>query len=65
MTTDEIIQMKADMLKNTDWTQLPDSPLDDATKAKWATYRQAVRDIDQSDPSSITWPTAPYADPAT
>ena len=57
--------MKADMLKNTDWTQLPDSPLDNDTKAKWATYRQAVRDIDQSDPSSITWPTAPYADPVT
>ena len=35
MTTDEIIQMKADMLQNTDWTQLPDSPLDDDTKAKF------------------------------
>ncbi len=57
--------MKIDMLKNTDWTQLPDSPLDSDTKAKWATYRQQVRDIDQSDPSSITWPIAPYVDPAT
>ena len=65
MTTDEIIQMKADILKNTDWTQLPDSPLDDDTKAKWATYRQEVRDIDQRNPSSINWPSAPYDDPGT
>ncbi len=57
--------MKADMLRNTDWTQLPDSPLDDDTKAKWATYRQEVRDIDQNNPSSITWPISPYTGPAT
>ena len=65
MTTDEIIEIKADMLKNSDWTQLPDSPLDDDTKAKWATYRQEVRDIDQNNPSSITWPISPYTGPAT
>ena len=65
MTTDEIIEMKADMLKNSDWTQLPDSPLDDDTKAKWATYRQEVRDIDQNNPSSITWPISPYTGTAT
>ena len=65
MTTDEIIEMKIDMLKNTDWTQLPDSPLDSDTKAKWATYRQEVRDIDQNNPSSITWPISPYTGPAT
>jgi len=29
-------------LKNTDWTQLSDSPAD---KAKWAIYRQALRDL--------------------
>ena len=65
MTTDEIIEIKADMLKNSDWTQRPDSPLDDDTKAKWATYRQEVRDIDQNNPSSITWPISPYTGPAT
>jgi len=42
------------MLKDTDWTQLEDSPVD---KAKWATYRQALRDITtQDDPFKITWP---------
>lgn len=44
----------------TDWTQYADSPLTDADKATWATYRQALRDITlQSDPFDITWPTAP------
>jgi hypothetical protein len=42
------------MLKDTDWTQVADSPVD---KATWALYRQALRDITQQpDPFSITWP---------
>jgi len=42
------------MLKDTDWTQLADAPVD---KTKWATYRQALRDITvQADPFNITWP---------
>ena len=42
------------MLKDTDWTQVADSPVD---KAAWATYRQALRDITtQADPFNITWP---------
>lgn len=45
-------------LKDCDWTQLADSPVD---KSAWATYRQALRDIpDQSGfPWTITWPTQP------
>ena len=42
------------MLKDTDWTQLADSPVD---KAAWATYRQELRDLtQQADPFKITWP---------
>lgn len=42
------------MLKDTDWTQLADSPVD---KASWAAYRQALRDLTkQADPFKITWP---------
>ena len=42
------------MLKDSDWTQLADAPVD---KAVWATYRQALRDITtQLDPFNITWP---------
>jgi hypothetical protein len=29
-------------LKKTDWTQLPDAPVN---KVAWATYRQALRDL--------------------
>ena len=54
----EIREKRDDLLLETDWTQNPDVP--DATKAKWQTYRQALRDIpSQSDPYNITWPTRP------
>ena len=33
------------LLMESDWTQMPDSPLSDSKKAEWATYRQALRDI--------------------
>jgi hypothetical protein len=45
------------LLKDSDWTQLADTPVD---KATWATYRQALRDITvQTDPYQITWPVIP------
>lgn len=66
MTPAEIQERKLGILRDTDWTQLPDSPLDADTKASWATFRQAVRDIDQNaDLNSIAWPSAPYSDPGT
>lgn len=42
-------------LSETDWTQLPDAPVD---KTVWATYRQALRDISKQAgfPWEITWP---------
>ena len=47
------------LLASSDWTQSPDSPLDD--KADWATYRQELRDLPASteDPDSPSWPTPP------
>ena len=46
------------LLKESDWTQLPDVPI--PTKEAWTTYRQALRDItQQADPFNITWPTPP------
>ena len=66
MTPAEIQERKLGILRDTDWTQLPDSPLDADTKASWATFRQAVRDIDQNaDLNSIAWPSAPYSNPGT
>jgi hypothetical protein len=43
----------------TDWTQMPD--VSQATKDKWAPYRQALRDVPQQAgfPDTIVWPTAP------
>lgn len=51
------------LLAGCDWTQLPDSPLADATRAAWATYRQQLRNYpDQPgfDPlNPPAWPTPP------
>ena len=45
------------LLVESDWTQLPDAPVD---AAAWATYRQALRDItDQANPFAIVWPESP------
>jgi len=45
-------------LARTDWTQVADSPVD---QAAWATYRQALRDLPASnaDPRKIDLPVAP------
>ena len=45
------------LLRESDWTQVTDSPLSDSKKAEWATYRQALRDLPSTDP--IVWPTEP------
>ena len=45
-------------LTQSDWTQLGDVALTDAQVAEWATYRQALRDVDwRTEP--IPWPTPP------
>ena len=53
--------VRSELLILSDWTQMPDSPLDDSTKASWATYRTGLRDISTQAgfPTNITWPTAP------
>lgn len=44
-------------LKDTDWTQVEDAPVD---KAAWATYRQALRDITlQETFPTVVWPHDP------
>lgn len=47
-----------DVIAKTDWTQLPDSPVD---KILWAEYRQALRDIPTQAgfPWTIEWPVEP------
>jgi hypothetical protein len=45
-------------LADSDWTQLPDAPVD---KEAWATYRQELREVTSQAgfPWTITWPEAP------
>ena len=45
-------------LKGSDWTQVPDAPVDSAA---WATYRQQLRDLpaNTTDPRDVTWPVPP------
>ena len=46
------------LLKECDWTQLPDSPK--YQDEEWLEYRQALRDItEQPDPFNIVWPLRP------
>jgi len=49
---------RGEKLKDSDWTQVADAPVD---KAAWATYRQALRDVTQQSgfPWTIEWPTQP------
>ena len=71
--TDEMIALfiretRYHMLMASDWTQGADSPLSDAKKVEWATYRQTLRDMpaDNDDVETegfelddITFPTEP------
>jgi len=48
------------MLFQTDWTQLEDSPLSNEQKDSYKVYRQSLRDItNQEDPFNIIWPNPP------
>ena len=48
-------------LQASDWTQVPDAPVD---QAAWAAYRQALRDLPSSttDPRNPVWPEPPTSD---
>lgn len=62
------LQKKADFQRNlrngrlqqSDWTQLPDAPVD---KSAWLIYRQALRDVTSQPgfPVNVNWPDEPEA----
>ena len=56
-------QLRQRYLQDSDWTQMPDSPLSAEKKAEWQTYRQALRDITltATSCSDVVWPTEPGA----
>lgn len=56
---EEIRVARNEILKECDWTVLPDSPVS-ASIEEWKTYRQELRDLtSQSNPFEIVWPTHP------
>ena len=54
----EFRNIRNGLLKDSDWTQVPDAPVD---QAAWAAYRQQLRDLPDSteDPRNPVWPTPP------
>ena len=55
---DAVRKLRNQRLYDCDWTQLPDAPLDDAQRARWQAYRQALRDMmDDFQWGLTTWPT--------
>jgi hypothetical protein len=58
------VQVRYDRnLLASDWTQLADSPVD---QAAWAAYRQQLREVPSQDgfPWDVTWPLDPYSSTA-
>lgn len=57
----EIRQKRDMLLKECDWTQIPDSPLAANIKQDWANYRQALRDFPANvvDLDNPVWPEKP------
>lgn len=57
--TNYVNEKRKNLLQQSDWTQLPDVPLE--TKQAWATYRQALRDITAQEgyPFDVIWPVPP------
>ncbi|UCZ87116.1 phage tail assembly chaperone [Pseudomonas sp. L5B5] len=49
------------LLRSTDFTQLPDYPATDAQRAEVTAYRKALRDITQqaAPPGQLKWPALP------
>jgi hypothetical protein len=54
----EVRNKRNELLTESDWTQLPDSPVD---RALWASYRQSLRDVtlQAGFPWNVTWPAKP------
>jgi hypothetical protein len=55
---DELRSTRHRLLAASDWTQVPDAPVD---QAAWAEYRQALRDLpaNTDDPRNVVWPEQP------
>ena len=53
----QVREQRTALLRDCDWTQLPDVSLTESEVIAWREYRQALRDItNQPDPANIDWP---------
>jgi hypothetical protein len=64
----ELRLLRNQELVDSDWTQLPDSPITEAKKEEWKVYRQTLRDLletespkynDNGQLMNVNWPTKP------
>ncbi|RFA24330.1 hypothetical protein CAI21_22115 [Alkalilimnicola ehrlichii] len=58
---ERIRQERDQLMLETDWMILPDSPLSDADRDAVKAYRQALRDVPQdfAEPAAVEWPNKP------
>jgi hypothetical protein len=58
-TWEDIRAIRNGLLKETDWTDLPSTPL--RNKQAWVDYRQDLRDITETfrTPNEVVWPKRP------
>ncbi len=62
LSESQVSELKAERnakLAETDIYMISDYPITTDQKTAWQTYRQALRDMDFSDPDNITWPDEP------
>ena len=50
------------LLRESDWSMLPDVPMTSGEKSEWIEYRKALREIKLQPgfPNDIKWPKGPY-----
>ena len=58
MTASNNRMTRNQLLMESDWTQMPDSPLTDEAKTSWASYRSSLRSL----PEHENWPTLDDSD---
>lgn len=56
-----VLRNRQKLLSESDWTNLPDSPLSSEKKEEWKKYRQALRDITKQKgfPQKVVFPEPP------
>jgi hypothetical protein len=56
-----IREIRDQLLKNSDWTQLVDAELTDEKKELWKEYRKSLRNVPSSfrSPRDVEWPQVP------